>query len=220
MLPLVLGCLCTTISVSLAHAEDWTPAGERDGIHIYRRESSEGGVVAMRGIGVVDGPLWKIASILLDTARAPEWVDNLKESRVVRRLSLDSYIEYNHVHMPFIVKDRDFVSEVHIEVHPESRTFALVYRPADDAAVPATHNVRGDIVSGRIQAVSIVPGRQTELTAEVQADPKGFLPTWIVNFFQRNWPLTTFAAIRRQAAKGDIGMPDAFRDVLEPTRGF
>jgi hypothetical protein len=40
------------------------------------------------------------------------------------------------------------------------------------------------------------------------------------NFFQKNWPQSTFQAIRRQAAKPDIAMPDEFKDVLAPTRGF
>jgi hypothetical protein len=51
-------------------------------------------------------------------------------------------------------------------------------------------------------------------------DPKGFIPSWIVNFFQKSWPLHTFEAIRIQAAKPDISMPDEFRDVLTPTRQF
>jgi hypothetical protein len=58
------------------------------------------------------------------------------------------------------------------------------------------------------------------LTAEVQADLKGLLPAWVVNFFQRSWPLTTFEAVRKQAAKPDIGMPAEFRNILEPTLGF
>jgi hypothetical protein len=43
---------------------------------------------------------------------------------------------------------------------------------------------------------------------------------WVVNLFQRNWPLTTFEAIRRQADKPDIVMPAPFKDVLEATLGF
>ena len=77
-----------------------------------------------------------------------------------------------------------------------------------------------EILSGLFQATSLEPDRRTELTVEVQVDPKGVIPAWIVNFFQKSWPLHTFEAIRAQAAKPDIAMPEAFVDVLTPTRQF
>lgn len=203
-----------------AAADDWKLWNTSRDIQVYRRTVPGTDVVAFKGVGTIDAPVWRIASILLDTRRAPEWADSLKESRVVRRLGPDDYIEYNHLGMPLVVKDRDFVSEVRIEIEPDAKTFALVYRPANDPAAPATRNVRGEILAGRFEAVAIDEGRRTRLTAELQADPKGLLPTWIVNLFQRNWPVTTFAHLRAQAAKPDIAMPAEFRDVLLATTRF
>jgi hypothetical protein len=209
------------VIASGAHADDWKAVETTHGIEIYRRAVAGSDMVAMKGVGVVDAPLWKIASILLDTRRAPEWADSLKESRVVRRLGPDEYVEYNHIGLPFIIKDRDFVSDVQIEVDAASRTFALVYRPYHASPLALeTHNVRGEILAGRFEAVSIAPGRTTRLTAELQTDPKGSLPGWLVNLFQRNWPVTTFERLRTQAAKPDIAMPAEFRDVLAQTTTF
>jgi hypothetical protein len=212
-----LACLGGAVPV---RADDWKLIGTEQGIQIFRRELPGSRITALKGTGTVDAPVWKVASILLDTARASEWADSLKESRVVRRLALNRYIEYNHVGLPLIIKDRDFVSDVRIDVDPIGRTFALVYKPTDDPAAPVTRNVRGEIVSGLFEATSIGPDKRTRLTAEVQCDPKGALPSWIVNFFQKNWPLHTFEAIRIQAAKPDIAMPAEFTDVLTPTRQF
>jgi len=207
---------CTALP---ARAEDWKLVSKDRGIEVYRRDVPGSQIVAFKGTGTIDAPLWKIASILLDTRRAPEWVNSLKESRVVRRLALNSYIEYNHIRLPFIIKDRDFVSEVRIEVDPTAKTFALVYKPTDALDVPATRHVRGEIVAGSFRAVSL-EGRQTSLTAELQSDPRGAIPGWLANFFQKNWPQSTFQAIRMQAARPDIAMPDEFKDVLAPTRAF
>ena len=137
-----------------SYAEDWTPITTERGVTIYRRTLPGSHLTAMKGTGTVDAPVWKVASILLDTRRAREWVESLKESRVLRRLAPDRYVEYNHVGGPFLMKDRDFVSDVHIIVDPGARTFALAYRPTVDAGAPATHNVRGEILSGLFQATS------------------------------------------------------------------
>ncbi len=200
-------------------ADDWTLVNAERGIQVYRRSVAGTAVVAFKGVGMIDAPVWRIAAILLDTKRAPEWADSLKESRVVRRLAPDAYVEYNHLGMPLIVKDRDFVSEVRIEVDLAAKRFALVYRPTSDADAPPTRYVRGVILAGRFEAVAIDEER-TEFTAELQTDPKGLLPAWIVNLFQRNWPVTTFEHLRAQAAKPDIAMPPDFRDVLLPTTRF
>jgi hypothetical protein len=219
---------CVSVILALAflsvarpvRADDWQLMGSQKGIEFYRREMPGGHITAFKGKGRVEAPLWKVASILLDTRRASEWVSGLKESRVVRHLGPSRYIEYNRVGGPFIMKDRDFVSDVRIDVDPQARTFALVYQPTGDGAAPVTRAVRGEILAGRFQATSVESGQRTELTAEVQCDPKGIIPAWIVNFFQKNWPIQTFEGIRVQAAKPDITMPEEFSDVLTPTRQF
>jgi hypothetical protein len=196
------------------NAADWTRVGGRDGIEIYRRDMPGSALVAFRGEGTIEAPLWKVAAILLDTRRAPEWADSLKESRVVKRLGPTEYEEYNHLGMPLILKDRDFLSKVVIEIHPERKSLVLAYVPAEDPDVPRTHFVRGEIESGSFEVTSIEPGRRSRLRAEIQADPKGAIPSWVVNFFQKSWPLNTFQHIRLQAAKPDIVMPAEFKEAL------
>jgi len=218
-LAVAMGIAVLAAAIAPTQAADWKLVDTRDGVEVFKSEVAGSGVVAMKGVGAVDAPVWKVASILLDTARAPEWVDSLKDSHVVRRLGGDSYVEYNRITMPLIINDREFVSQVHIDVDARAGRFALVYRPTSNAPPPLPHTVRGEILSGRFEAVRNGRG-ETLLTAEVQCDPKGALPTWIVNLFQRNWPVTTFNGLRRQAAKPDITMPKVFADVLEPTKAF
>ena len=44
----------------------------------------------------------------------------------------------------------------------------------------------------------------TLVTAEIQADPKGYLPKFIVNFIQKDWPAKTLKAMEREAAADDL----------------
>jgi hypothetical protein len=212
-------CLGILFLASL-DAADWTLMGRRDGIEIYRRDMPGSPLVVFKGEGTIEAPVWKIASILLDTKRAPEWADSLKESRVVKRLGPSEYEEYNHLGMPLILKDRDFLSDVAIQVSNEQKTFSLAYKPTNDRDVPRTHYVRGEIEYGLFEVTSLEPGRRSRLRAEIQVDPKGAIPVWVVNFFQKSWPLNTFQGIRSQAAKPDIAMPSEFKEVLTPTLPF
>jgi hypothetical protein len=216
----IVWCALLLCIAGRVDGEDWKLVGNQRGVEIYRRDVPGSDVVAFKGQGTIEAPLWKVASILLDTRRAPEWAESLKESRVVKRLGPNTYIEYNHLGMPFILRDRDFVSEVVIEVDADARTFALVYKPTEEAGAPVTRFVRGQITSGVFQIRSIEQGRRSTLMAEIQCDPKGAIPAWIANFFQRSWPLTTFERLRSQAAKPDIVMPEEFKNVLLSTQQF
>jgi hypothetical protein len=209
------------ISVTgLAESDGWKLVGNERDIAIYRRDVPGSGIVALKGEGVIEAPVWKVASILLDTRRAPEWVEDLTESRVVRQLRPDSYIEYNHLHLPVFIKDREFVSEVQIDVDEAARSVTLVYRPTEAGDVPSSHNVRGQIRSGVFRARSRGEGHGTDLLAELDCDPKGAIPAWVVNLFQKSWPRNTLEGIRRQVAKPDITMPEAFRVTLMRAKDF
>src|SRR5690349_10221803 len=86
----------------------WVKTGDDDGIVSYKRDVRGTDIIALRGEGPVDAPLMRVVSVLLDYARAPEWVDSLAEVRVVRMIGPLEFIEYDHVATPPILKDRDF----------------------------------------------------------------------------------------------------------------
>lgn len=198
----------------------WELVDKEDGIEIFHREIIGSPIVALKGRGVIKAPLWKVASILLDTKRAPEWVDSLGESKVVRRLNTYNYIEYNHIRTPFIMKDREFISNVTIKVDSKSKKFALQYSPINELiSTPKSSKIRGQIVSGSFDLKSLTSD-STILVAEIHCDPMGSVPKWIVNFFQRSWPHDTFQSLRRQVKKTDINIPPAFSDVLKQTLNF
>ena len=202
------------------HNAGWRLFAKSEGVEIFRREVPGSSIIALKGKGVIEAPLWKLAAILLDTERAPEWVDSLGESRMVRRLSPYSYIEYNHIRTPFIMRDREFVSLVQIEVDPKGKRFALHYRPLEGSAeVAPSSKVRGQIVSGAF-VLGALSERTTLLDAELHCDPMGSVPKWIINFFQSDWPKDTFQALRIQSTKPDIRIPSDFGSILQATVDF
>ena len=50
-------------------------------------------------------------------------------------------------------------------------------------------------------------GKRCRLTVELHADPKGLLPAWLVNFFQKDSVRLTIAGIRKQVQKPDLKPP-------------
>lgn len=208
-----------------SHAADekepvWSESGDADGISTYYRKIPGSPVYALKGTGNVDAPLWKVASVLLDSSRGTEWIHSLAGTKMLKRLSPFSYVEYNHIKTPFILKDREFVTEINIEINSEKKTFEMTYKPSKIEGAPITSNVRGEIVFGRLTLTSLTPGKTCNIVGELHCDPKGAIPKWIVNLFQKGWPRRTLEGVRKQAAKPDIELPEEFKDILLPTVSF
>ncbi|HUJ25876.1 MAG TPA: START domain-containing protein [Myxococcales bacterium] len=201
------------LALLLAAGAGWEKTGDEAGVTVWRREVPGSKFLAVKGTGVVDAPPRTVALVLLDDDRAPEWVDSLAEARVVRIVSAAEYIEYNRAAMPLIVSDRDFVNTVSMAVDAASHAVVIRSVPTTDALAPPTKAVRG-LLDATYLLEPIDGGKHTRLTVEIESDPKGWLPAWLVNFFQKDWARETIEGIRKQCAKPDLKPPPEFAEFL------
>src|SRR5689334_3935757 len=70
---------------------DWEMLDESEGIKAYRREVPGSSVYEFKGVGMVDAPISKIATVIFDSTRTPEWMPDLAFSKLVRWISIDEF---------------------------------------------------------------------------------------------------------------------------------
>ena len=187
-----------------------------DGIQIFKREASDSGLIEFRGVGIVEAPLPLVATVIFDTDRRVQWIKGLKESRIVRWDGSDGFIEYDHIDMPTFFSDRDFVSKVSIRSDQAAREVVFQFHAADDPAAPRTDYLRGEVIKMTFALRSVDHDTRTRVDAEFLCDPKGWIPAWLVNFFLRDWPKTTFRGLRQEVLKPDIAVDPRFAELLVP----
>ncbi len=179
----------------------WKKSCTTNGINLYWSKVEHSPIIAFKGDGIVDAPIEKVASVMIDTNRGTEWVDSLLESRVVRPLSPTEFIEYDHVGTPFIMANRDFVSHVTIESDPRTRRMVVKFLPAEDSLAPPLKKYVRGVMTCVYKLVPMTFSDETYVEAEIHCDPKGGVPKWLVNWFQQGWPQTTFSNLRKQMLK-------------------
>jgi hypothetical protein len=216
----LLSCAALLFSSTRARAADadgWEQTDSRDGVTVFKRIDPNSPFRGIKGTGLVDAKVSTVAQVLLDDARAPEWVDSLDEARVVNVISSSEYIEYNHVHMPWPTSDREFLTRVSLSYDAAARRSEIRSAPVDLPGLPPK---KGDIRGMLRASYTMVPvdgadGRQqTQLTVEIHSDPGGWIPSFLVNFFQKDWALETIGGIRAQAKKPDLSAPEEFKEWL------
>jgi hypothetical protein len=196
----------------------WEKVRDTDGITVYRSKVPGTSVLAFKGEGRVDVPLLKVAHVIIDPTRGTEWVDSLAESRKLREISELEFIEYDRFAMGFLVKDRDFVSHVTVTPDPGGQDVRIEYVSVVDDAMPLSKRcVRGNLV---YSVFHLRPEGEnaTRVEAEILCDPMGALPKWLVNLFQKSWPVKTLQALRVQAGRPDVTPDPALAKLWAPAR--
>ncbi len=183
----------------------WERTRTEDEIVVYRRDVPGTGLVSFKGVGVVDAPVDRLLSIVLGTTYATEWMSNLKRRQLFQMEPGPplTFVEYNHIGMPWPVSDRDFVSRVVVRVDPETFETRVDYTPAR-MRVPDRGPVRGDVSGSYYILRPIDGGRRTLAIGVAMVDPKGAVPSWLVNLYQRNWPYDTLMALRTQVKRRPV----------------
>ena len=182
----------------------WTRSGEDEGIKTFKREMENDPIIGLRGQGVIDAPIAKVAQVIFDNSRATEWIDSLADTRVVKKVSDYEQITYSHISTPpLILKDREFVTQAKVHYNALEKTIYVTLEPGDNSLVPPSNYIRGTLHGGFLLK-PIENGQKTFLVTEMQGDPKGDVPKWIVNMFQSGWAKNTIERIRKQVKKSGI----------------
>ncbi len=211
--------VCIVLSAFLAHsghASEWRSVDNTaDGIQIFKKEVADGGLVAFRGVGDVEAPLPLVATVIFDTDRRREWIEGLVESWILRWGDENTFIEYDHIGMPLFITDRDFVSKITISADLSTKVLIFHYQPAGDSYAPRTNYIRGKLIETTFILSSIDNGKKTRVDADFLCDPKGHIPKWLVNFFLRDWPKTTFRNLRKEVLKSDLSVDPRFAKLFK-----
>jgi hypothetical protein len=185
--------------------KEWEEISNDDGVLVHSKEVPGSDVIAFRGEGIINAPLAKVAEIMIDTPRKLEWVAKIAGAKDVRPIGPLERIEYNHTSSGFfLVRDRDFVFHAKGEVDCKNQKLTFRLKSVEEPAAPETDKVRGSLNASEYRFTALDGGKKTHMIVEIHADPKGSVPKWLVNLFQKSWPRNTIEGIRKQAAKPDV----------------
>ncbi len=213
--------LAFTLSTGRADARDWAKDGwefvsEGNGIKVFLKNYPNSAIRGVAGETIVDASIGKVLWMMVDHPHKPEWINRFKEAHTVEELPPASNIQYSSFTLPFPVSDRDFVFRNDFTVSPEYKGVVIEVKSVEDKREPERKGmVRGEIVRGRYILIPQKDGK-TLLQAEYLANPKGSIPAWLINFFQKEWPYKTLDAMRKQLKKPYIQEWDVYTRVLKP----
>jgi len=194
---LILISLLISLSIS---ANDWEFMHKKDGIKVYRKNIEGSPIVGFRGETVIYSQPEKVLAVLMDNVYRTEWVDRLEKSEILERISPREYIVYQVFKLPWPLSKRDFVYKGKLIVDKKDKSILVVMGSVEHPEAPKTVGVRAELITSRYR-IKPLGKYMTGFEVEIHSDPKGLIPSFIVNLVQKSWPYKTLMSVKRQVEK-------------------
>lgn len=149
------------------------------------RLMTDSGLYVVRAKGIIPARPEEILALVSDLDRKKQWDPMFVEGRVLKEFTADLKVNYQHFYAPWPVSHRDFVF-MSVVQREEDGTIVYSGTSIELPTMPDVSGlVRGEMVRGGF-ILRPHGERETRLTYLVHVDPRGMLPTMIVNKFQRS----------------------------------
>ncbi len=181
-----------------ARASDWEVIAEKDGIVVSRRAVEGRSFPQLRAVGDVPGTPYEVLAVLLDVPAHVRWLPDCVESKSLRRLDAWRNVVYTRTDAPWPVSDRETVIENEvIFLDPPSKLKVTFEAIAAPEVARARGTVRMKSVNG-FYLIEAIDARRSLVHYEIDADPAGALPTWLITIQSTRNPYQTLAGLRQR----------------------
>ena len=185
-----------TFSGAVAQNE-WEIAKEKDGITIFTRSVEGNEFKAYRGVTELKAPVSAIIAALQDIPSYKDWMPNTLSTKVLVKEGDRELIYYLSSDAPWPVQDRDGVYRMRFEGKAETGTVYAGFEGLPDYISEKEGFVRIQKLKGYWRIHPTGEGF-VHLTYEVNTDPGGDVPVWLVNSTIVSQPFKTLKALRER----------------------
>jgi len=175
----------------------WQLITDEDGIQVYTIDLNNTDIVKAKAITVISSTMSRIRQELDDIDSRHEWVPFLKQSRLIVVNSNTRHLEYSLFSAPWPASNRDFVYSMELVLETDEQFKYEMKSVLSDRMPEQAGLIRGEIFESNY-IITKLDENLTRVELVYHADPKGWLPNWIVNIIQEILPHKILRNLRRR----------------------
>lgn len=185
---------------ALADEPAWEKVSDEDGIVVYSRNLDGLATISLRGEAVIDASVQEVFDTMKDNTTAHEWMPLVAEKKDLQAMGANQRLEYTHVKMPWPLTDRYFVNTGTVE-KLDGGGLKVFVKSVENPTHRDDDKVLGELKYSEFLLLPEADGAKTRIKLEVNTDPKGMIPKFIVNAAQKGWPRDFLTGLRKQILK-------------------
>lgn len=180
--------------------KDWQLKSEKEGIKIYTKYTDNSKYKAVKTMCTVQASLSTATAVLMDITNATEWVYATKSSTLLKTISPAELIYHSEINVPWPFDNRDFIVQLSAWQDVKTKT-VTVQGENKPAYQPENKDVVRVPYSFSKWTLEPAGNGQINVVFELQTDPGGNIPAWLINMFATKGPFESFKKFKEQLKK-------------------
>jgi hypothetical protein len=178
----------------------WEEVRDTDGIKVFIGRIADEPIAMVKTEVIIDAELKRIKEVLDDVAGRVKWVPYLSESKILQELTPTEKLHYDRFAAPWPAADRDIVYRG-TTIRESNRGVVYIMKSEPASSLPEQKGVvRAQLLESSYSLTALNEG-QTRVELIFHADPRGWLPLWIVNIIHRTFPFRVLENLREQVTE-------------------
>ncbi len=179
----------------------WINEKNEDEIDLYYRKLPSSDFFQTKGTTIIQAPITVIVEVLKDNKSLPEWMTDLKGTRILETIDEKSRKLYNILDFPWPVNDRDVIIISRSTVDSNKGKIVINSESINDSTIP----ISKDYV--RIKSIKqqflfeYFSDNETRVTYMVHLEPGGDLSASMVNSSIKKSPLKALLGLKKMVKK-------------------
>jgi hypothetical protein len=198
----------------------WEQILKEGGITVYSQKVPVSDVLAFRATGVLNAPVEQVMEVLRRVDITGEWMPDISVKYAVKEWSDFKALTYSINEMPWPFADRELLLMNRLRLDRIRKFLVVEIFSVEDEKIPvAKGNVRAHMYCGETM---LRPGKEgkTEVELILFVDPKGFIPAWLVNYFQKSLPYNFLKALEEKAAATHYTLRPSYQKLLNELKSI
>lgn len=198
----------------LINHDKWKLEYSSSNHNIYGQKISNLGLIAFKAEAIVKADVLKLITVLRDAKGGERWSKNLMHLEYIEEPNDLEATIYEVRDFPWPFSDRDAVLKYKATINHKRKSIYVTFNSINHKKVPKNNQyVRGQLHYGLMEFWPRKEGTRIELT--ILADPKGIIPLWVVNLFQKNFPTKFIADLEEESRKSKRLPKPGIQDLVQ-----
>lgn len=196
----ILVLLVFILSSSLQAASEWQLVRHEDAIKVFTRNISGTRIKSAKGEVLISSSLDDLLKVLEDVELLPHWLYNCKSAKTLKQVNIVERYDYVLTDIPWPNWDRDIIVRSVFQQDINTKNVEITFDSAPNLIAVKPGIVRVTKMTGRM---ILIPQnkKSVKIIYEVNADPGGRIPKWMVNDMASDFPFFSLRKLRKLVEK-------------------
>ena len=182
----------------LTESPSWQLVKNKQDITVYTKIVAGSDILKVKTQVIINAGIRQVREILDDAPHRKNWIPYLKSSSIAYSFSNTEKLEHSHFSAPWPASDRDFVYRLRL-IHQDKNKLIYHMKSEESHSLPVNNDmIRAELIESSY-TLTALNEHQTQVELIFHADPKGWLPVWVINIIQKTLPYLILRNLREQA---------------------